>query len=63
MNDYNRFLRVGETGKQIQSLAKDDDVGALEEVCEKSRLDIPFMKIEIEDAFISALNLRNEQVV
>ena len=63
MNDYNRFLRVGEIGKQIQSIAKDDDVGALEEICENNRLDIPFMKIEIEDAFISALNLRNEKVV
>ena len=63
MNDYNRFIRVGEAGKQIQSIAKDDDVGALEEICEKNRLDIPFMKIEIEDAFVSALNLRNEQIV
>ena len=38
LNDYERFLAIGEMGKQIQALAKEEDVGGLEALCDKHRL-------------------------
>lgn len=45
LNDYERFLAIGEMGKQIQALAKEEDVGGLEALCDKHRLNVPFMKM------------------
>lgn len=70
MNDYERFIKIGEIGKQIQSLAKANDYvnskifkKALEDLCDSNTFEIQFMKLEIEDAFSSALHLRNEETV